>query len=135
MQIEFVYIKKFRNLEEFKIEFSQSKTVLIGQNASGKSNFLEAIALIFKQIDFPNNIIKELWFEYELIYQIYGKKVKILRTNKSTIFQEFTGNKDTFGEDVYKIISRNNFIKPENQYLPKYIFAYYSGLGNSNRLQ
>lgn len=138
MKIESVSINGFRNLVNFRIEFSEIKTVLIGQNASGKSNFLEAIVLIFKQLDFPKkNILKEYLFEYEIIYTIYNKKVKIIRRiidGKAKFeYKLYTGKKNILNEEVFDNIV--SFTKNRNEYLPRYIFAYYSGLGNSNRLE
>lgn len=139
MQIEFVKIKAFRNLSNFEIDFSQMKTVLIGQNASGKSNFLEAIVLIFKQLDYLDDDIKEeFFFEYEIVYRCYKEKIKIIRKRDEQgkikySFLKFNGNKNAFEEDIYMDIPK--FKENKDKYLPKYIFAYYSGLGNSNRLE
>ncbi len=137
MQIKSVSIKEFRNLKDFKIDFSQSKTVLIGQNASGKSNFLEAIVLIFKQLDFfDNEIKKEHWFEYEIIYKIREHTIKIsrkLENGKEKNEYKFCKSKDLLGNDVWKDIPKFN--EKKDEYLPKYVFAYYSGLGNGNRLE
>lgn len=142
MKIESVYIKEFRNLNNFRIEFSQLKTVyttvLIGQNASGKSNFLEAIVLIFKQLDFSDKEIKkEHWFEYEIIYTIRKYRVKISRKfengKEKNEYQIFTNSKDLLENDIWEDIKK--FKENKDEYLPKYVFAYYSGLGNSNRLQ
>lgn len=139
MQIEFVKIKAFRNLIDFEIDFSHTKTVLIGQNASGKSNFLEAIVLIFKQLDYLDDDIKEeYFFEYEIVYRCYKEKIKIIRKKDEQgkikySFLKFNGNKNAFEEDIYIDIPK--FKENKDKYLPKYIFAYYSGLGNSNRLE
>ncbi len=53
MRIDKVYIKKFKNLEEFMIDIDESQweNVFLGQNATGKSNFFEALVLIFKSLD------------------------------------------------------------------------------------
>lgn len=138
MHIEYVKIQEFRNLNSFEIRFSELKTVLIGQNASGKSNFLEAIVLIFKQLDLLDKEHKaEHLFEYDIIYTCYGNKIKIGRKKVDGKykyqFQEATGKKDNKGEDIFQDIKK--FKDKKSQYLPKYIFAYYSGLGNSNRLE
>lgn len=139
MQIESVYINGFRNLNYFRIDFSEMKTVLIGQNASGKSNFIEAIVLIFKQLDFLDREIKlEHIFDYEIIYICYNNKVKITRTCDENgkfkyKFLKFNGNRDLLGNDIFEEIKK--FRDNRDKYLPKYIFAYYSGLGNSNRLE
>lgn len=53
MRIHKVYIEDFKNLKQFEInlEPDEMNTVLLGQNATGKSNFIEALVLIFKYLD------------------------------------------------------------------------------------
>ena len=53
MRIHKVYIEKFKNLQQFEISLNSNEmnTVLLGQNATGKSNFIEALVLIFKYLD------------------------------------------------------------------------------------
>lgn len=138
MQIQYVKIYKFRNLINFEITFSELKTVLIGQNATGKSNLIEAIVLIFKQLDFIEKEHKEEHlFEYDIIYICNNKKIQINRSKENDKyrykFSEFSEGKDVFGNDLYTEIKK--FKENKSLYLPKYIFAYYSGLGNSNRLE
>ena len=43
MRIHKVYIEKFKNLQQFEISLNSNEmnTVLLGQNATGKSNFIE----------------------------------------------------------------------------------------------
>ena len=50
MRIDKVEIESFKNLKNFKIDLDESflDSVLLGQNATGKSNFIEALVLIFK---------------------------------------------------------------------------------------
>ncbi len=131
MQIEYVKITHFRNLEDFEINFTELKTVLIGQNATGKSNFLEAVVLIFKQLDFPDKK-EELLFEFEIIYHCYDKKIKISRIKEG---EKYTYQYLEFDETKKKYTVIKKFKENKSNYLPKYIFAYYSGLGNSNRLE
>ncbi len=53
MRIDKIYIEEFKNLREFSIDLNgkQMSTVLLGQNAAGKSNLLEAIVIIFRDLD------------------------------------------------------------------------------------
>lgn len=46
MRVRKVSLKNFRNYESCEIDLSAGKTILIGENAQGKSNFLEAMELI-----------------------------------------------------------------------------------------
>jgi DNA replication and repair protein RecF len=45
MRVKRVALKNFRNYVETTIDLSEGKNILIGENAQGKSNFLEAIEL------------------------------------------------------------------------------------------
>ncbi len=133
MQIEYVKIKRFKNLINFEIilDNSQNKTVLIGQNASGKSNFLEAVVLIFKCLDFDFDIKKidgpELFQGFEIKYSCYGNNIHVLFSPALPKKWHLIINE--------KSISQVGFIKGKEKFLPRYILAYYSGLGNSNRLE
>ena len=131
MQIEFVSIKQFRNLTDFKITLDTKypKTVLVGQNASGKSNFLEAIVLIFKflDFDFKKPLHDELTLGFAIKYRCYNNSIHIEYLPKGRKKWSLIVNK--------KSIDQEFFIENKDQFLPRYILAYYSGLGNSNRLE
>lgn len=54
MKINNVHIKgRFKNLEDFHFDFGENsmETVLLGLNATGKSNFMEALVIIFRDLD------------------------------------------------------------------------------------
>jgi recombinational DNA repair ATPase RecF len=55
MRIDRLKVRGFKNLEDVDIDFDQDslETVLIGQNGSGKSNVIEALATIFRDLDSP----------------------------------------------------------------------------------
>ena len=53
MKLLYLYIEKYKNLENVEIDFSKqdkNTTVFIGENGAGKSNLLEAIAKIFTSL-------------------------------------------------------------------------------------
>ena len=126
MRINKVTIKNFKNLQNFTIEFDNTsmKTVLLGQNAVGKSNFIEALVLIFKYLDLSTSNLREAPpFDYSINYEINNNEVNISCENRKYI------------------INLNNKLKPEafnyffsdeakKKYQPKYVFTYYSGLSN-----
>ncbi len=43
MKLKKIILKNFRNYENFEYDFSKNKTLIIGKNAQGKTNILEAI--------------------------------------------------------------------------------------------
>lgn len=134
MRIDYVYIEEFKNLKKVRIDLdeNQMNTVLLGQNATGKSNFLEALILIFKQLDLEED--PPQGFKYEIQYQIRGISVNINYLDEKPKFEEIFGESITpispFKISANRIISRPEFFRNKNKYLPKYIFTYYSGLSD-----
>ena len=125
MRIDKVYIEDYKNLKKFNIDLDENemKTVLLGQNASGKSNFMEALILIFKYLDLSTET-KRLTtdFNYNIIYSQKDKKINVSVINGS-----------------YKILINDEKIKSlklffskdsKVMYQPRYVFTYYSGLSN-----
>ena len=66
MRLKSLYINDYKNIKEQTFDFSDNTgyIALIGLNGSGKSNLLEAIALVF------NGLLnkKKIPFNYELQY-------------------------------------------------------------------
>ncbi len=46
MYLKTLHLRQFRNYQEQKVEFTAAKTILVGNNAQGKSNLLEAVELL-----------------------------------------------------------------------------------------
>lgn len=71
MRLKSLYINDYKNIKEQTFDFSDNTgyIALIGLNGSGKSNLLEAIALVF------NGLLnkKKIPFDYELQYEHEGK--------------------------------------------------------------
>lgn len=71
MRIKQLIIKNFRSLKELNLQNLQNLVVLIGENSSGKTNFLEAMDLFFNSFDHSPKQPKRslapedwyLWFE------------------------------------------------------------------------
>jgi len=125
MRIDKVYIEDFKNLKQFSIDLDENemKTVLLGQNAVGKSNFMEALILIFKFLDLSNETKREPTpFEYYIKYQKGKYCVEI--TYKKGAYTILVNNE--------KIKSLKSFFSKEGKelYQPRYVFTYYSGLSN-----
>ena len=70
MRLKSVYIEEYKNIKNQTFDFSNNKgyIALIGLNGSGKSNFLEAIGIIFNGL--MNN--KTIPFKYEIQYELEG---------------------------------------------------------------
>ncbi|RYM34155.1 hypothetical protein ERX46_09360 [Brumimicrobium glaciale] len=129
MRIDKVYIEDFKNLKKFCIDLdeNQMNTVLLGQNATGKSNFIEALVKIFKFLDLSNSSTRRFpEFKYWIRYQCHGKTITIEHLEVKNYIINIEGET--------KSPSLKYFFSDEGKkkYLPKYIFTYYSG--TSNRL-
>ena len=124
---------QFKNLKDVTIDFDQGQwvTVVIGWNGTGKSNVLEALAIIFREF-IGQRRTPRIEFAFELTYRIgrgdlqrticichdpdQGQpfRIKVARAVKS-------------GEvPVPRKITLGAFLKDEEN-LPRYVFSYYSG--------
>lgn len=124
MRVDKVYVEDYKNLKQFSINLDEKemKTVLLGQNATGKSNFIEVLVLIFKYLDLSTENKRQYPnFDYNIIYKISNYKVEV--TVKDRIYTVFVNDEKL----TYK-----SFFSPEGKaaYQPKYVFTYYSGLSN-----
>lgn len=130
MKIEKVHIKgRFKNLENFQFDFGKGymETVLLGLNATGKSNFMEALVIIFRDLDLERPPVvqkKSENFEYSIKYHCRNNNIEVDYTKRNGY--KFVVN----GE---KLRSKSHFFKSKNEYLPSHVFVYYSGL--SERLK
>ncbi len=110
MRITKLYIKSYKNLQNFTWELNPDYpvAVIVGKNASGKSNLLEAILTIFAQVR-TNRIDKK--FHFEIVYQDFDQN--------EIIFQN-----DTNG---FRATRNGSSIDP-NRVFPKQIVSYYAGI-------
>ncbi|HYU75732.1 MAG TPA: AAA family ATPase [Ktedonobacteraceae bacterium] len=122
MRINELTIGEFKNLSNFKINFNEDAliSVLIGCNGSGKSNLLEALITIFRDLDLGDDPA----FEYRLDYSCRGHKIHIDadrgRPKKDRVLVTVDGERMSY---------RRFWDGPEREYLPNYVFGYYSGIG------
>jgi energy-coupling factor transporter ATP-binding protein EcfA2 len=123
MRIDWLKISNYRNLQNFEIDFdeSQSTTVLLGHNGSGKSNLQEAIVEIFRELESG----RPASFQYSIRYFCYGKNIEVKATPNSKKRLQISVDG--------KMITNTEFSKNKELLLPQYIFGYYSGW--SSRLE
>lgn len=125
MKLDELWIKDFKNLKDFQINFDEesSVTTIIGWNGTGKSNLFEALVIIFRDLDLD----KPTEFAYKLKYICQDKRVSIdydpERPVKERLQKEIT---------PINLVLQSEKIKQELP-LPTYVFGYYSG--PSNRLR
>lgn len=124
MRIDRLAIPGYRNLRAFDIDFDESQptTVLLGRNGSGKSNLIEAIVEIFRELEEG----RPPPFAYQLDYICREQAIKIdADPNRGNRRLEITVDG--------KAVTQTAFQDNANAYLPKHVFAYYSGW--SSRLE
>jgi predicted ATPase len=141
MHISRIKIKDFRNLKDVEINFLKTcelpdgevkvlkSHAIIGQNGSGKSNFIEAIVTIFRDLD----LNQKTEFKYELDYSCRDHVIYIstLDVDKPTVSIVEKGEKKAKSYAL-SYLSRSegegeNYIDNSRKYLPSHVFAYYSG--------
>ena len=132
MRITKLTIKSYKNLQDFSWELNADYpvAVIVGKNGSGKTNLLEAIIMIFQDLQLydgeskTNSLPK---FEFELEYLHQDDKINIRNNGKL----EITKNGEKVPLSQIETLRQDAFQR-EN-ILPKSIFAYYAG--TSNRLK
>lgn len=126
MRLKRLWIKDFKNLKDFSIEFSpeHSTSVLIGRNGTGKSNLFEAIVLIFKNLD----LNRKPAFGYKIEYSIRSYDIIITADPNAKPHSTLivNGTQKPFA---------NLTNSPKRMHLPVNIFSYYSGPSNKLEAQ
>jgi len=160
MRLDHLWVGEYKNLRDVLIDFDQDHwvTVVIGWNGTGKSNVLEALATLFRDLiiiaDNKSAANKKPSFTYRILYRcrcnsIYidadPKRVKdaykiyvkpINDSEQATNYVQRSLLEDAPEDptnDSGKRIPLSQFIAAQEQYLPKYIFGYYSG--HSSRME
>jgi predicted ATPase len=140
---------QFKNLKNVAIDFDQDHwvTVVIGWNGTGKSNVLEALAIIFRDL-----IAKKRTpaFAFHLTYRMgAGDNLRHIHIDadpdreKGAFLIRVADAKKIkqndpinsvleFGDDLNtsplgKPIKLTTFLNADAEYLPRYVFSYYSG--------
>jgi predicted ATPase len=131
MQLQRIRIPAFRNLRDLDIAFDSHlqpaagapaeaqpipirSHALIGQNGTGKSNLIEALITIFRDVDLD----REAAFDFTLEYNIRGHVVRI-EADAAKQRRPFVWVDDKTESQGYLLKNR--------ELLPAHIFAYYSG--------
>ena len=134
MRVDKLYLPNFRNLVDFEVDFDESspRCVVIGRNAVGKTNILEALTLIFKQLD----LRQKASFPYRVAYTCNGKSVvveaiedvsEITRSSPRFSMKYFIGDSDSPAEKESFSEAAFYRINDQKRILPRHVFGYYSG--------
>jgi predicted ATPase len=144
MQLKRLALKAYRNLRDVDITFAEefvpspkadtdqltkriSSHALIGQNGTGKSNLMEAVITIFRDVDLD----RDAAFDYTLEYEIRGHIVRIeADTTKQKRPYVWVDGDRVSQEYLIKNDPPNKVPQDKRRgprLLPAHIFAYYSG--------
>jgi energy-coupling factor transporter ATP-binding protein EcfA2 len=148
MRLNYLWIEDFKNLQDVLIDFDEENwvTVLIGWNGSGKSNVIEALSIIFRDLIYTSKKDGAQFspvFSYHIYYECAGnsifvaanssergaKSVTIRSQEKKAAFWSY----DKADLERGKNIRLSQLSEEGCVYVPKYVFGYYSG--ESDRLQ
>jgi predicted ATPase len=143
MRVKNLWVERFKNLRDFSISFGDSlTTVLIGQNGTGKSNLLEALAIIYRDLDLELANPDAMPFEYYLEYECRGKQIEVDANPSQTRAQASSQlslipdeKKKRRGARLQikvdgKTMTMRRFFSEKRSYLPNHVFGYYSGPTN-----
>lgn len=120
MRLRSLKIADWKNLRDLELEFSQESftSVLVGRNSTAKSNLLEALVIIFRDLDLREHPD----FKYVLEYTCRGFDVRIdadpSRRRGGTVRITVNGK---------RISSAAFASEARSKYLPSNVFVYYSG--------
>jgi predicted ATPase len=137
MKIKSLFISKYKNIEDINLQFNSDLiTLLVGQNGLGKSNLLEAIALVFRDLDllekeeeFEDWPFHENHFFYDILYECKNNEIRIQCLEK--IFRVYS---KPLGSTVdLQWVDFNSFKRNKDKFIPDYILGYYSG--NNHRIK
>ncbi len=124
MRLDRLHIRsRFKNLCDFRIDFDEDSemTVLVGHNGTGKSNLLEALTIIFRDLDLG----ERPRFSYELHYLCRGRMITIDADPDRRALHGYQ-----LTADGKKLTWKAFHDSPTREYLPNFVFGYYSGPGN-----
>lgn len=136
MQLRYLAIPRFRNLRNAELTFATQleatpgrpdeasrpirSHALIGQNGTGKSNLIEALITIFRNIDLDleSETLDKQPLDYTLEYEIRGRVVKLQAdtAKQKRPYVWVDGEKQSQG-----------YLLKNRELLPSHLFAYYSG--------
>jgi predicted ATP-dependent endonuclease of OLD family len=149
MRIDRLYLKAFNILRDFEVDFhvTSLRQVVVGRNGVGKSNLLEALLWIFRDLDLE----EDPKFAYEIEYHCNNEYVKIVSSERERETKEEPVRcvraywvargqgqpTETHTGRDFKPLSQSEFYRrnraaggqPNPQrVLPHYVFGYYSGV-------
>ena len=109
MRLKHVYISEYKNLKDFSLTFENNCfiDIFVGKNGSGKSNLLEALVEVFRDLFEKRNV----GFDYTIKYEIDEQLIQVKKEKESYYIDDKEKAQSTIGKVQ----------------LPENILIYYSG--------
>ena len=131
MKIKELWISKNKNLEDITFRFNNKlTTLLVGLNGFGKSNLLESIVTIFRELDLAKNDedlttkTSKYFFDFRIEYSCKSNLINICAENSKLKIKVKPLDKDSeFEEITFSSFKKDKY----NKYFPDFIIGYYSG--------
>ncbi len=120
MRLDRLHIPEFKNLRDLTLDFAENEdiSVIVGRNGAGKSNVLEALTIIFRDLDL--NLISD--FPYTITYRCRGQSISIDADPTRA-----TRRKRVEVDGVIVPAKRLTDDSQDRPLLPSFVFGYYSG--------
>ncbi len=135
MKIKSLWVSEYKNLKDINLTFNSNLiTLLVGQNGLGKSNLIEILTIIFRDLASINNeeqftnwafYIDRGQFEFEIKFENKGWDVFI--KVKRNVFEVKLRNNSWYDNDEENTISFTDFTNLRNIFMPTFVIGYYSG--------
>lgn len=136
MKIKKLWISEYKNIKDTTLNFeSDLVTLLVGRNGLGKSNLIEILALIFRELElidirqeFLDWPYKTGHFEFRIKYECKNSEMRIQCFNDKGEDVFYIQRRDKGSDLDYETIPFAEFKKRrKEEFLPDYIIGYYSG--------
>src|SRR5690606_25322791 len=130
MRIKRLWLSSYKNLKNLDLRFTGNKliTLLVGQNGLGKSNLIEILGLIFRDLDLiydeeelANWPYAPRHFEYVLEYECHDKEIKV--ECRASSFKVYLKKRRRYDPVTFTYFIKNK----RRTFLPDFIIGYYSG--------
>lgn len=129
MKVNRIFIDRYKNISRQTLDMCQCENYVafIGLNNAGKSNWLEAISLIFRDM----LKIEPCDFEYEVSYEVEGKQYVITKTSSTIDGREKVKSQVCYPSNVIACYSGESLRLWHKSY-EKYYMNFFNDAVNNN---
>jgi DNA replication and repair protein RecF len=93
MYLEHLHLQRFRNYSEQSVTFESQKTIIVGNNAQGKSNLLEAIELLATLKSHRVSRDRDLVLEGEADGRVFARVARLHSTSELSLILRSSGRR------------------------------------------